>query len=718
VRVQPYLSLACGPSRITLPEESTLDRQRQEILIKAVGYGLLHREDLVALNASGASRLDVWDALSAFGLGSKERALLTGNLSSLQDSIFEERYVLLSELGRGGMGVVSRAFDTTLNRVVALKRLLPEAATSNAWDRFIREARSLARLDHPSCVRVYDYGVGKQSETPYMALQLVLGRSLRDRLSDPTPATWEEVVRWGQQLAEGLSACHAVGLVHRDIKPANILLERSSPSRALLADFGIAFAVGEGERLTKTGGFLGTYLFCAPETLDTRANAEPNPRSDLYSLGLSLYVALAQGHPYDAKSLPALLKRMEQPIPPLQEAAPDVPDWLAAALHRCLEPDPEDRFRDAADLAYALGAGQSGTYAVAEVLPPRTVPRRSRWPLVLGGVVLFGAGVLTGRALSTAPAPAPSVAMASATPVPASPGPSSSPGPSPPSPGPSPSRAPKAAPPPDSPGELTHLGGNEYRNDKDGSILIRIPGGTFQMGNASPTANTPEINEAPAHYRAVEAYYIGKLEITRGQWREFCLKTGRKAQLPGNSTSAGEGLPVSDDYPASGVGLQEAKDYCEWAGLRLPTEIEWEYAARGPRSFRYPWGNSWLVRGRRVANVMQALQPGEQRVLTQTGVSPVDPYPGLSPVGSFAEGASPFGCLDMCGNVYEWVSTPLEAYPSGKLLDEERAGSSLVRGGSAHASAWTGASTTRAVASPRPGTGTYGFRVARSSRRD
>lgn len=690
-----------------------MDRQRQELLIKAIGYGLLHREDLVQLDVAGASRLNVWDALSAFGLGQKERLLLSGDFDQLRGSTFEGRYVLLSELGKGGMGMVTRAFDLTLNRVVALKRLLPQAASSNAWDRFFREARALARLDHPSCVRVYDYGVGQESEMPYMALQLVLGRSLRDRVGDPVPAHWEEVARWGRQLAEGLAACHTVGLVHRDIKPANILLERCSPSRALLADFGIAFAVGEGERLTKTGGFLGTYLFCAPETLDTRTSTEPNPRSDLYSLGLSLYVALTHTHPYEANSLAGLLKRMEEPITPLRELAPETPDWLAAAIHRCLEKSPEGRFRDATDLAYALGAGQSGNYAVAEVLPTETGPSRS----YAAGTLLFLGGLATGYALSLATGPAPTgpapdtpKPLASTTPsLPASPAPAASltPRPSPAgSPAPSPTQAELPA--------LVHLGGDEYRNPKDGSILIRIPAGTFRMGNARPTPNTPDMNEAPAHYRSLGDYYIGKFEVTRGQWRKFCDATGHRLVLPKNLSASGEVLEVTDAHPIGGVGLEEAKAYCKWAGLRLPDEAEWEYAARGADGRLYPWGNRWLPAGRRVANVVQSLEPGEESVLRQTGVSPVDPYVGTSPVESFPNGVSPFGCLNMCGNISEWVSNSLAPYPNGHLFAGSKPGVALLRGGDFSTSAWTSRVPSRMASIPDPGNTGHGFRVARS----
>ena len=684
-----------------------MDRARQEILIRAVGYGLLHPEDLRDLNQAGAERVGVWDALSAFGLGWQERALLEGKLEALSELIFEGRYVLLSELGRGGMGVVSRAFDTTLNRVVALKRLLPEAAASNAWDRFFREARSLARLDHPSCVRVYDFGVGQASEMPYMALQLVLGRTLRERIEDALPPPWEEVTRWGRQLAEGLAACHSVGLVHRDIKPANILLERTRPSRALLADFGIAFTVGESERLTRAGGFLGTYLYCAPETLDQRG-AEPNPRSDLYSLGLSLYVALSGVHPYDAGSLPALLDGMGRPIRPLQELAPDAPPWLATAIHRCLERDPKDRFADATELAYALSGGQSGAHALprARSQPVEPAPRKSRWPLALAGLALLAVGHLSGRvvgrealapslAIASRPPGATPTALARTTPVREV--------------APSPSRAPGAGE-----ASLLHLGGREYRNLKDDSVLIKIPGGTFRMGGPKRQPGTSGDDEAPAHWRSLKTYYLGKLEVNWRQWRAFCRATGRPLP-PQVSSIEGQATPVSDEHPATSLNLEDARAYARWAGLRLPTEAEWEYAARGNRGRLYPWGNVWLAKGSRLANVIQTLEPGESESLRRTKTSPIDAFPGTSPGGSFPRGASPFGCLDMCGNVYEWVEGTLQPYPGGRLVDESRRGDALVRGGSYRGSAWSGRTATRGRASPAARHSDFGLRVAKSA---
>tara|TARA_R110002072_G_scaffold95866_1_gene211162 strand:+ start:392 stop:2368 length:1977 start_codon:yes stop_codon:yes gene_type:complete len=644
-----------------------------DILIKAVGYGLLHREDLVDLQGAGVSRLSAREILSAFGLGDQERDLLTGSALSA-GPLFEGRYLLLGDLGRGGMGVVSRAFDTTLNRVVALKRLLPEAAGSTAWDRFLREARALARLDHPSCVRVYDYGVSKEEETPFMALQLVLGRSLRDRLGDPSPAPWEEVARWGQQLSEGLAACHAVGLVHRDIKPANILLERSRPSRALLADFGIAFAAGEAERLTKTGGFLGTYLFCAPETLDTR-NSEPNPRSDLYSLGLSLYVALTHVHPYDATSLPALLEALGRPIAPIQDYAPETPAWLASAIQRCLEYKPEKRFRDATELAYALAGGQSGAHAISSTpipsAPAASGPSRQPWR-VLGACALLGAGVAIGSVFpasrlvsgpTLSPTPAPRGAARSTSPTPA------------------------ATP------LLVRLQGSEWLNRKDGSVLVRIPAGDFIMGSDDGLEN-----EKPRRRAHCESFLISRYEVTWAQFDAFCVATGRGLRRRKAVETRAGPLSVGPDHPVMGVSEEEALGYCRWAGGRLPSEEEWEYAARGASGRKFPWPDRAEVA--KPANVADesAVRAGARI----QGASPLDPTkgyddgsPGTAPVGSYPDGVSAFGLLDMAGNVSEITGS---VYGSG---------APVLKGGGWLNSLWGARAAAR-----HGGSGHSGFRLA------
>lgn len=614
------------------------------MLIRAVGYGLLHPEDLEGLN-EGASRLDAWEILSAFGLGERERALLSGEPPS---DLFEGRYVILGDLGRGAMGAVSRAFDTTLSRVVALKRLLPEAAGSSAWDRFLREGRALARLDHPSCVRVYDFGISQTEETPYMALQLVLGRSLRDRLGDSEPASWQDVARWGQQLSEGLAACHAVGLVHRDIKPANILLERCKPSRALLADFGIAFAAGEAERLTKPGGFIGTYLFCAPETLDTRSS-EPNPRSDLYSLGLSLYVALTHVHPYEARSLPMLLEGMARPIPPIQGLAPDVPDWLANAIHRCLERKPERRFRDATELAYALSGGQSGAHGLVEASardPGGGTGRGIGMRLLLAGGLLAAGAALGAipRALGSGGSASPS-AIAELSPS-ATPSEGASPSPTPTPRG-------SAAPAPAQP-LLRRLQGSEWLNTKDGSVLVQIPAGEFVMGSDDGLEN-----ERPRRSARCEAFLISRYEVTWAQYDAFCDATGRERK--GRSVAAEQGeFGAGPNTPVFGVMPEEARAYCAWAKGRLPTEAEWEYAARGRTGRRYPWPDG--------AKVAQPANVADETTIS-AGVSKVyiDPTKGYSdgfaftaPVGSFPEGLSPFGLADMAGNVIELTSSEFE----------------------------------------------------------
>lgn len=641
---------------------------RRDLFVRAVGYGLLHPQDLESLSP-GASRLDPWEVLGAFGLGDRERALLQGELPS-PSQLFERRYMILGELGRGGMGMVSRAFDTTLNRVVALKRLLPAAAGSSAWDRFLREGRALARLDHPSCVRVYDYGVSADEGTPYMALQLVLGRSLRDRISDPMPAPWSEVARWGQQLSEGLAACHAVGLVHRDIKPANILLERSSPSRALLADFGIAFAAGEGERLTKTGGFLGTYLFCAPETLDTRS-AQPNPRSDLYSLGLSLYVALTHVHPYDAASLQALLEALGKPVPPLQDLAPDVPEWLASAIQRCLEPAPERRFRDARELAYALSAGQAGAQAPLAI-PTAGGSSSQGGPglaarSLLGGALL-AAGIAIGAGPSLVSSGEPSPSLPRSTPTAAAS---------------APQKRPSSEP------LLRHLQANEWLNTRDSSVLVRIPAGEFVMGSDDGLEN-----ERPRRRARCESFLIGRYEVTWSQYDAYCEATGRAKKERRVTTASGDFLP-GPETPVFGISIGEAKAYCNWAGARLPTEEEWEYAARGETGRRYPWADGAKVV--RPANV--ADDSTVERRVVGIAIDPSkgyrDGFPLTAPVGSFGEGLSPWGLADMSGNVVELTAS------------EFSPGAPVLKGGGWSNSLYGARAAARHQASP-----VAGFRIA------
>lgn len=258
-------------------------------------------------------------------------------------------YEVLQEVGSGGMGIVLKAFDTSLRRVVAIKLMAPHlAANAAARRRFVREAQAAAAVAHEHVVAIHS--VADQHEPPYLAMQFIEGKTLQERLDKSGPLSVREVLRIGMQTAAGLAAAHAQGLVHRDIKPANILLE-NGVERVKLTDFGLARAVDDAS-VTQSGVIAGTPLFMSPE----QARGESiDHRSDLFSLGSVLY-AMCVGHaPFRASTTMGVLKRVCDESPrPIREVNPDIPDWLANIIAKLLAKKPSDRFQSAKEVAELL----------------------------------------------------------------------------------------------------------------------------------------------------------------------------------------------------------------------------------------------------------------------------------------------------------------------------------------------------------------------------
>ncbi len=274
---------------------------------------------------------------------------------------FEVRGVV----GRGGMGVVLRGFDASLNREVAIKVIDPQLANNGQYrERFVREARAAAAVAHANLVAVYQVSEDAASGLPYIVMQLVNGESLDQRLKREGRMTAREVSALGMQVAAGLAAAHAAGLTHRDIKPGNILLERPSGStpeakvgsgpthgkhfRVKLTDFGLAKAT-EDTRLTRTGFVAGSPLYMAPEQASGGA---VDQRADLFSLGTLLYETATGRAPFDAGTPLAVLRRLsDETQMPLNRVNPEMPEWLSDAVDKLLAKNPNDRFQSAREVA-------------------------------------------------------------------------------------------------------------------------------------------------------------------------------------------------------------------------------------------------------------------------------------------------------------------------------------------------------------------------------
>jgi Leucine-rich repeat (LRR) protein len=278
-------------------------------------------------------------------------------------------YEVLQVLGKGGFGIVFRAFDETLQRVVAIKVLAPAlAATSPARKRFLREARSSARVRHENVVQVYAV---EEQPLPYLVMEFIPGETLQQRLDRMGPLETPEVLQIGRQIAEGLAAAHDQGLIHRDIKPANILIEAGPHLHVKITDFGLARAADDAN-LTQSGTIAGTPMYMSPEQAHGDAL---NHRADLFSLGSVLYTMASGRPPFRANNTLAVLKRVAEDAPrPIPEIIPEVPPWLCDLIARLHAKKPDDRIGTAREVADLLGRGlaalQGAIITSLPVAPP------------------------------------------------------------------------------------------------------------------------------------------------------------------------------------------------------------------------------------------------------------------------------------------------------------------------------------------------------------
>jgi serine/threonine-protein kinase len=259
------------------------------------------------------------------------------------------RYDIERIIGRGGMGIVIKAFDPELNRPVAIKIMSPALAShGTARQRFAREARAAAAVLHPNVIPIH--GVDNSFDVPYLVMQYVAGESLQELVDSRGPVDEKDILRIVKQIASGLSAAHAQGLVHRDIKPANILID-NDVNRALITDFGLARAEDD-VAMTRTGWIAGSLNFMSPEQASGR---NVDLRSDLFSLGGVTYFLATGRLPFRSETAIGVLHRIKNDQPsPIRQLNAEISPTLSQIVERLMEKDPSDRFQSAAELELVL----------------------------------------------------------------------------------------------------------------------------------------------------------------------------------------------------------------------------------------------------------------------------------------------------------------------------------------------------------------------------
>jgi serine/threonine-protein kinase len=301
-------------------------------------------------------------------------------------------YEVAGVVGSGGNGVVLKGFDAALSRNVAIKLLSPRLADSGAARRrFSREAQAAAAVVHDNVMAIH--AVAETHGLPYLVMPYVRGPSLESRLRTSGPLALEEVLRVGRQVAAGLAAAHAQGLVHRDIKPANILLEEGV-ERVKITDFGLARAADDAS-LTRSGVIAGTPQYMSPE----QARGEPlDHRADLFSLGCVLYAACSGRSPFRAETSYGVLRKICESEPrDVRELNPAIPPWLVRLIERLLAKEPSRRFESAAEVAALLEqclahVQQPARIALPDVLIDRK-RRRTFSPAAAILLLLIGGGI-------------------------------------------------------------------------------------------------------------------------------------------------------------------------------------------------------------------------------------------------------------------------------------------------------------------------------------
>jgi eukaryotic-like serine/threonine-protein kinase len=665
-------------------------------------------------------------------------------------------YEILEVLGQGGFGVVFKAFDEKLHRVVAIKVMSAQmAAGSPARKRFLREARSAAAIKNENVVQVYSV---EEQPLPYLVMEYIDGEPLGHKLDSSGPLETTEVLFIGRQIAAGLTAAHAMGLIHRDIKPGNILLERGVEQKVKIADFGLARAADDAS-LTRSGMISGTPMYMAPEEALGQAL---DHRSDLFSLGSILYQMACGRPPFRAPSTLAVLRRVAEDTPrALQEILPQIPDWMVVIINKLLAKKPEDRFQSAKEVADLLARCQSELQLNGKVTcvpssrsretsdrtltSPAASATKTLWLLPAGFIAI--AAIITvliiNRGKNNNADLASGARETSGTPSEISNSKSQISNPAPgwhgwpadaPPPAIAPFNAEQARQHQEAWAKYLQID-VEYTNSI-GMKFRLIPPGEFTMGS------TPEQieealkftgedthwqectkSEAPQHKVILtQPIYLGVNEVTQAEYEKVMGVNPSHFAPSGEGKEAVAGLDTGS-HAVETVSWNDAAEFCaklskqeelkpfyfragetitplDGTGYRLPTEAEWEYACRAGTTTKF-----WI---------------GDQdEELVRAGWFGTN-FGGRTHAAGELK-ANPYGLFDIHGNVFEWVEDWWEPTYYGEfqvkpaidpIAPSSDGSQRVIRGGDWH----HGASNCRAANrfAPHPAHRHYGvgFRVS------